>query len=341
MRFWLGVALASALGAACSSNDAPPPPAADGGSDSSPAGSRSTDSPGGDGAVAQGGARSQAEGGAGEPPIGTIGGAFPGVSEGGAPPNPTPVCNRAARWSGAQALAALNTAQADERLLALSHDELSLVFSRADALFVADRKSAGDDFAATISVQLPAAYTFAQGVALSDDGLTLVVVSQDQHALADVTRTARSKTFDGTADTRRFAWVNANLTQSGLLSSPVLAADGKSLLLTRLEGGDSSVFRVRGDHFDDAAALDAVTLGAVDGNHKLTQSLSADARTLFFFDEGTGSAAALWSSTPAAAYTERVELEGLLSAFTNANCGRLYGTREVEGSLDLVVQTAN
>lgn len=292
--------------------------------------------------MAQGGAVPQAEGGAAdEPPIGTIGGAFPGVSEGGAPPNPTPVCDPAAKWSSPQGLTALNTAQADEHLLALSHDELSLVFSRGDALFVADRKSAGDDFAAPLAVQLPAAYTFAQGLALSDDGLTLVVVSADQHALADVTRSARSKTFDGIPNTQRFAWVNANLTQSGLLSSPVLAADGKSLLLTRLESGDSSVFRVRGDRFDDATALDAVTLGAVDGNHKLTQSLSEDARTLFFFDEGTGNAAALWSSTPAAAYTERVELKGLLSAFSNANCGRLYGTLEVEGSLDLVVQTAN
>lgn len=342
-RFWLAVAFGSALGVACGSNDTPPPPAGSGGSDASHAGSRNIDFPGGDGATPQAGADSQATGGAsGEgPPIGSIGGDFPGVSEGGAPPNPTPACAMAAKWGSPQSLTALNTPQADEQLLAMSHDELSLVFSRDDALFIADRKSASDDFEPALAVQLPATYTFAHGLALSDDALTLVVVSQDQLKLADVTRTARGKAFDGAASTQRFGWVNANLTQSGLLSSPVLAADGKALLLTRLEGPDSTVFRVRGDHFDDATSLDPVTLGALDGKHKLTQSLSADARTLFFFDESTGYAAALWSTTPAAAYTERAELDELQSAFSNADCGRLYGTLEVDGSLDLVVETPN
>jgi hypothetical protein len=341
VRLALGLAFAGVVGVACGSNDTPPPPAGAGGS-SANGGSRPSEFVGGDSATAPGGAAAQNEGGAPYvPPIGTIGGEFPGVSEGGAPPNPATVCDQAAKWGSPQGLAALNTPQADEQLLALSHDELSLVFSRDDALFVADRKAATDDFGAPVAVQLPGAYTFVHGLGLSDDGLTLVVVSQDQLKLADVTRSARGKTFDGAANAQRFAWVNANLTQSGELSSPVLLADGKSLLLTRLESGDNTVFLVRGEHFDNAAQQDQATLGAVDGKHKLTQSASADARTLFFFDESTGYAAALWSATPTAAYTERVELADLLSAFSNANCGRLYGTLEVAGSLDLVVETPN
>jgi hypothetical protein len=341
VRFWLGVALAGALASACGSDDTLPPPASSAGSAN---GGRSGSVNGpvdraGETSTSAGAGDAPAQGGAGDtPPIGTIGGDFPAAENGGAPPNPTPTCDLTAKWGAPVGLAGLNSA-ADEQLLAMTHDELSLVLSRGDALFVADRADAAADFAAPVAVSLPAAYTFAHGLALSDDGLTLVLVSQDQLKLAEVTRSARGKTFGTAANTTRFAWVNANLTQSGLLSSPVLSADGKGLVLTRLESADMTAFWVRGAKLDEATALDAVTLGAVDGKHKLTQSLSADLRTLFFFDEAVGHSAALQSTTPLAAFTERIELSGLLSAFSNSACSRLYGTREVDGSLDVVVET--
>jgi hypothetical protein len=235
----------------------------------------------------------------------------------------------------------LSTPQADERLLSMTHDELSLVFSRDDQLFVADRADPRQDFGAPVAVTLPSGYTFEHGVALSADGLTLVIVRTDQLGLAEVKRNERGETFGGDASVARFSFVNVAITQSGLLSSPVLARDGESLVLTRLEAADQTGLRLRGSHFDQVEQLDSVTFGAEDGKHKLSQSLSDDARTLFFFDEGTGHAAALGTVTPRAAFTLRADFPDLLSAFSNVGCGRLYGTLEVDGSLDLVVETPN
>lgn len=342
-RFGIGLVLGGLAALACSSNDGPPPPAGSAGSAGSGHGGSANaggDSP----SSTDGGSDSAPEGGTGGsnlPPIGTLGGDAPSGTEGGAPPNPPPSCDPKGTWGKPVALATLSTPQADEQLLSMTHDELSLVFSRDDALFVADRTDAQQDFGAPVAVTLPVEYTFAHGLALSADGLTLVVVRADQKGLGELRRSARGKTFDGAPDTARFGFVNVGLTQSGLLSSPVLSADGKSLVLTRLESANQTGLRLRGEHFDQVEQLDPVTFGAEGGKHKLSQSLSDDARTLFFFDESTGHAAALGSVTPRAAYTERMELPGLLSAFSSAGCGRLYGTLDVDGSLDLVVETPN
>ena len=341
-RFSLGLALLGAVALACSSKDSPPPPAADD-SAGGPTGGGKLET-GGDGSTpSEGGADSLGNGGAaGETSlIGTIGGDFPVGISGGAPSDAPAACDPAAKWGKPVPLAKLSTKQADERLLAMSHDELSLIFSRGSELLVADRSDAQGDFAAPVTITLPSEYTFESGLALSSDGLTLVAIRKDLSAFADVTRGSRGQTFDAAPNTSRFSWVNLTLGQSGQLSWPVLSADDKTFVFTRLEGSDMTAFRIRGDHFDKAEVLDPVTLGAVDGKHKLTQSLSADERTLFFFDEAVGHVAALGSMNTRAAYIERFELPGLLSAFSNVGCGRLYGTLEVDGSLDLVVETPN
>jgi hypothetical protein len=130
--------------------------------------------------------------------------------------------------------------------------------------------------------------------------------------------------------------VNANLTQSGLLSSPVLASDDRVLILTRIEGPGMSVLEISGDRFDAAEQLYPGGLTAHDGKLKLTQSLSADSRTLFVFDEALGNVVGYWSAGERAAFTQAVPLPGLLAAFTSANCDRLYATVMVDGSLDIV-----
>jgi hypothetical protein len=336
-RFGLGLVLVGFLGVACGSDKSLPPPAGSAGAGQSGGSVRG----GGDSSSnPEGGNDAQSEGGAGNgPPLGTIGGDAPS-GEAGAPPNPPPSCDIGKKWGNPVKLS-LSTPQADERLLSMTHDELSLVFSRDDQLFVADRSDPKQDFAAPVAVTLPSGHTFEHGVALSADGLTLVIVRTDQLGLAEVKRSERGKTFEGDASVARFSFVNVGLTQSGLLSSPVLARDGQALVLTRLEAADQTGLRLRGQHFDQVEQLDSVTFGAEEGKHKLSQSLSDDARTLFFFDEGTGHAAALGTLTPRAAFTLRADFPDLLSAFTNLGCGRLYGTLEVDGSLDLVVETPN
>lgn len=338
-RLGLGLVLGGFLGVACGSDKSLPPPAGAAGSAGSAHSGGSVHS-GGDAPSNTEGGDAQSEGGAGNaPPLGSIGGDAPS-GEAGAPPNPPPSCDVGRKW-GKPVKLSLSTPQADERLLSMTHDELSLVFSRDDQLFVADRTDPKQDFGAPMALTLPSGHTFEHGVALGADGLTLVIVRTDQQGLAEVKRSERGKPFEPDASVARFSFVNLAVTQSGLLSSPVLSRDGESLVLTRLEAADQTGLRLRGSRFDQVEQLDSVTFGAEDGKHKLSQSLSDDARTLFFFDESTGHAAALGTVTPRAAFTLRADFPDLLSAFTNVGCGRLYGTLEVDGSLDLVVETPN
>jgi hypothetical protein len=342
----VGVLVASPLGCGTDASRHPAPS----GSGAS-AGTASLIS-GGTGASATAGSAASAGGddsgeggaaGAGSPVIGHLGGQPPLAENGGAPASLPAVCDSEASWGEPIALAGVNTADADERLLAMTHDELSLVFSRADKLFVADRSDADADFGAPVPLALPTGYTHERGLSLSADGRALVIVSQSGDGFAELARASRSGAFGGAADTARFAALNDNASfYGGVLSAPVLAASGQTFFYTQRMATTSYVFRARGKTELIAPEMqDAVTLGATDGKAKLGQSVSVDERVIFVFDEALGHAAGLWSATATAAFTDVVELPGLESAFTNVACSRLYGTGDVSGSLDVVMQTPN
>ncbi|HYQ16104.1 MAG TPA: hypothetical protein VEQ58_10105, partial [Polyangiaceae bacterium] len=59
----------------------------------------------------------------------------------------------------------------------------------------------------------------------------------------------------------------------------------------------------------------------------------------FVLDEALGHVVGLWSATPAAELTQAVQLSGLESAFMNEGCSRLYGSRVLATSLDVVIET--
>ena len=348
-RLWVVVALLGSSPLGCGS-DGPEHPAPSG--SGARAGTASLASGGGESSAAggpassSGGVADSGEGGAGGadfPVIGHLGGQPPLAENGGAAPNLPAVCDAEASWGEPIALSGINTADADERLLAMTHDELSLVFSRAGTLFVADRSNADTDFGAPVQLTLPGGYTHERGLSLSADGRSLVIVSQTGDAFAEVARASRSGAFGGSADTARFVALNDNASfYGGVLSAPVLAASGQSFFYTQRMATTSYVFRARGtSEFSAPEMQDVVTLGATDGKAKLGQSVSADERVIFVFDEALGHAAGLWSATATAAFTELVELPGLESAFTNVACSRLYGTGDVGGSLDVVMQTPN
>jgi hypothetical protein len=266
------------------------------------------------------------------------------VSVAGAPTYDDPLCDRAAAWSGEQALANVSTPDADERLLAMTHDALTIVFSRDDALLVADRQSASADFGEPVVLTLPEPYTHLRGVALQDDGLSVIVVESEGKLFADMTRAARTGAFAGAAKSSRFETLAESSRQFGQLSSPVLAPDG-SLYFTEIGPSTSrvrrSVLSADGTYFESPGELlDTVSLGGNDGLSKLVQSVSSDERTLFFFDEALGHTVGLWNSSPGGPFTEPTEFPELVSAFSDGACSHLYGTREQNDSLDVIALTA-
>lgn len=335
----LALALAVASHLSCSSkDDERAPPAV--------AGTRNTMTPGSGGAEDSAGGAQQSLGGAASGEGGGDSGGLDlggSLSLGGAPSYDPPLCDRLAAWGSPVALAGVSTAQADERLLSMTHDELTLVFTRDDVLMVADRASADDDFDAPVPVTLPAGYTHERGVALHPDGLGLVIVSDMAERLAEVSRAARSGDFSGALDTARFEDVSNNAFQlGGGLSSPVLSASGSSLYFTLIGSTSSKVFHTQGTTSFAIPAMpeDLVTLGGRDGDFKLTLSVSADERTLFFFDEALGHAAGLWNAAPGAPFYDLAPFPGLDGVFTASSCSRLYATRDGDGSLDIVLETS-
>ena len=340
--WWLAPACVGLWLAACGSDDQPPPAAGGGSSPMTPdRGGSSThragdvNAPAGAGGVPSAGAGGEA---VEHLPIGQIGGGNFAEPSGGAPANTPPECDPEARWSGAVAVAGVSTA-ADERLLTMTPDELTLVFSRDSALFVADRATTGGPLASAALV-LPSEYDAARGLAIDAAGLALVLVREDGAAFAELTRTSRDAAFGQQPSVSRFAAVNdARVFSGGELSSPVLSEDGRTFFYVEHRAGRSDVWRATGAQLDARTKLDAVTLGGDDGMAKLTLSISADQRALFVFDEALGHVVGLWSTTPAAAFTQPVLLPELESAFTNHDCTRLYGTRSSGTSLDVVLAT--
>jgi hypothetical protein len=335
-KLYLSLLVALAVPPACASDDKPPALGAGGGSGSvgapPPSGSAS-EAAGGEVTAGAGAGGSQSLGGAYEgPPLGEVGGEGFYPAEGGAPPNPATLCRPDAAWKTTP-VEGVNTG-ADERLLAMTPDELTLVFSRGDALFVLD------DGALT-TLTLPLGYTHALGVSLAADGLSLIVLTEDGLEFAEVSRAARGGTFEAVPSTTRFEYLNAaRVTSGGTFSSPALSPDNRALYYTHRMGSSvANVWRAGGPQLSESRLQDVVTLGTQDGQAKLVVSVSTDERTLFVLDEALGHVTGLWSAAPGGGLTEAVAFEGFEAVIPNGACDRIYGTMELGGSLDVVTGT--
>ncbi len=190
-------------------------------------------------------------------------------------------------------------------LLSITSDELSVAFTTGTAgslvLHVADRASITDELV-EVAVTLPEGFDAESGVSLSGDGHKLVVVMTDHSGFAELSRAARGDAFTAEGDFTAFARINALEPMSGhSVGWPVLSNDGKTLyfvsyfgqaLVNQSERGKDGVF-------DIGTEIDPFTLGGADGEYKLLSGLSADQRAIFFFDEATQHAGALFRSAPA------------------------------------------
>ncbi len=220
------------------------------------------------------------------------------------------------------------------KLLSMTPDERSVVFSAAGgALHVADRSAANQTFTA-LEVTLPEGYYADTGAALSADGLSLIVVRDDGSGLGELKRTARGQAFGAEADTTRFALINGLQGTTGRsVGWPVLSSDGKELYYLSYFGQALVVqsSASQSGEFAYGAEIDEFTLGGADGEYKLLSGISADQRAIFFFDEATGHSMALFRSRPGAPFYDPVDLGEREGIAPNESCNRLYSS--VAGSL--------
>jgi len=248
----------------------------------------------------------------------------------GAPPRETPgVCAPSLKLGPAQSQ---ELDAADLTLLAMTADELSVAFTTGSGaaltLHVADRGSSQAAFE-EVSVTMPDGFEAGSGVSLSNDGLELILVMSDHAGFGELTRSARGEAFLGAADSTAFAKINAQKPMSGhSVGWPVLSSDGADLYFVSYFGG-ALVNQSRRDAsgvFDIGTEIDEFTLGGPEGQYKLLSGLSSDQRAIFFFDEASQHAMALFRSRDGAPFYDPLDLGARRGATPNLDCSRIYSS---------------
>ncbi len=263
------------------------------------------------------------------------------TGDGGAAPQVPAVCSPTATWGSPTVVDAVSSAMA-ETLLSMTPDELDLAFVRASALYVAHRAVAGAAFNIGLPVPIPSGWSFAQGAALSADGKRLVLVSDpDQRKLGELTRTSRIGAFSSTIDETAFSRINQDATYTGrLYASPVVSAGDDQLFFNSSfpEAASTVVVSTR----SGAAAWtppmqlsDSVLDGGA-GARRLPTGVSADARTLFYFNEESHVEEARFRDTSqtGSPLSDMLPLGMRRGATPNSGCDRLYS----ESNSDVVVE---
>jgi hypothetical protein len=271
----------------------------------------------------QGGA-SSGEAGAGDAGQGIV------FEMAGAPPVETPgVCSPEMKLGSGQAQ---DVGVADITLLAMTADELSVAFTTGSgaglALHVADRDSNKAAFAEA-PVTVPAGFEAASGVSLSSDGRKLILVMSDHSGFGELSRAARGDAFSGDADLGAFAKINALKPMSGhSVGWPVLSHDGQDLYFVSYFGAAlvNQSKRDQAGVFDIGTEIDPFTLGGEEGEYKLPSGLSSDQRAIFFFDQATEHAMALFRSHDGAPFYDPIDLGERRGATPSQDCSRIYSS---------------
>jgi hypothetical protein len=280
-----------------------------------------------------------------------------------APPAP-PLCNPTATW-GTGTLLAISTPDLD-RFGSISADELSIAWmtpgtadggTLSDAggadggtvsgvVHYADRVSTAVPFGPPQVLPAIAGYFSLGAVALSPDGLHLIIVRADLQGFGEVTRPARGTPFGTTVDQTPFSQLNL-LAGNGAVDDPAMAGSGTALAISNY-GFDMS-FSLTLTHRPMVGSAwmgwdrRSETELRVDPTGKLRRptGVAADERTLFFWDEVRGIERAAWRDSIPGMFTTFLDLGPRQFAQPNAACTRIYYSAPGASSVDLFYADAH
>jgi hypothetical protein len=262
------------------------------------------------------------------------------------------VCNPATTW-GPGTLLSISTDSPD-RFGAITPDELTIAWmtpADADAsttgtVYYADRATVSDPFGTPSALSAAAAYFAFDRVALSPDGLTLVVVRADHQGFGAASRTSRPGTF-GAPDETAFNGVDINhadMPDPGLvLANPVWEQDPTVLFFT--EYASTTVNPIGwvdlvGGIWTDSHNVAAGALAASSGQLRRPTGLSADLRTLFFYDEVASIERAAWRDSADGDFSTFSDVGAFDGAEPNRACTRIYYSAQGASSVDLFYSDA-
>ena len=255
------------------------------------------------------------------------------------PPAFTAVCSPRAGWPAA--VAAPITVGANASLLGITPDELTIVWLEPESsqvvYFVADRSSVDGAFGQAQRLEGE------NVLAVSPDGLRLVVLSDDQGALLERTRSARGQPF-GSRGEGDFILINADAQALGHgFSSCVFSPDGLGLFYT--VGGTDERHPLRdsrrsaGEAWPIGVALKGCELEAHAGFGRYPTGVSSDGKTLFFYDAWREVARGAWRETSDGPFTWFRDLGDWRAVQVNAACDSLYYSA-VDGAAPILVSLA-
>ncbi|MEO8800315.1 MAG: hypothetical protein ABI551_20650 [Polyangiaceae bacterium] len=270
------------------------------------------------------------------PVIGPVG---PSVCDGGA--------------FGAGGVLSLSSPTADDRLDSVTPDELSIAWTTGNGgsavLSYSDRASTADAFGAPQSF---AAGTYtADRVALSPDGLRLIVVKSDRSGFEELTRANRTgagNTFSTPPTEGPFANnVNLLVPTGSFVGDPVIDASDVNFFYSQYDGTSGpTLFRANrlgftyNDSWGIGFALDAdPSLEAQGAMRRQPTGVSADARTLFVFDQTTSTERVSTQDTSSVKWGATVDYGQRLYAVPTESCGSLYYSAMGATTLDLFTAT--
>ena len=265
-------------------------------------------------------------------------------------PTPAPpqgLCLPTSVWTGPTKLP---FSLGGELLAAITPDERTLAVYRVSGpsgeLSVFDRDDDGVSFAEPKLVE-PGTPVRPSRAALSPDGLSLVLLGADWRSFVIMERASRTESFvpsdDASPAAAAFAKLNAEgaaLGPDDAFDDPTFGADGKSFLYSVLPGGGRTLRISSKDAqgvWQVGSPLDDCELQSYgDGKSRRPSGLSADGRTLFYFDEVRNMARAAFRGAPTGLFTSFVDLGQRIAPQPNATCERLYSSRLEGGATDVV-----
>ncbi len=264
------------------------------------------------------------------------------------PAPPGAACSRTASW-GAGVLLSVSSVSDPDAFDAITPDELSVVWTlgqgSARTVNYADRGSTSDPFGAPQS--LAAGQFITDRVAISPDGLRLIVVNADAQGFSELTRTTRTGAF-GVAATGSFS----NLDAAGVLSAgqsygdPVLSADDTVFFYSvyGASGQTQTIFRsarlLPGEAWSDGAPVQASAFNAQGALRRRPSGISADKQTLFFWDDVSSMERAAWINDSTGVFDTFVDLGARSMAAPNQACSRLYYSAQGASSVDVFTSTS-
>jgi hypothetical protein len=215
------------------------------------------------------------------------------------------------------------------RFSGISPDELTAAWTSGSGdVYVADRPTYDDPFSTPVKVNIAALAT--DRVAIGSAGTSLVAIRADGAAFVGFERSGRSAPW-GTSSGLEFTQVRAVFEGGAAVSEPVLSGDKSSFMfLVTRPGQPTALYEATWDATQHSWGLPTQVpnpelQSTNDGKRRRPTSISADGRTLFYFDEVTLLERAAWRDTPASAFGLFKDIGAAFAeAVPNLRCDTLY-----------------